>query len=162
MQDYQIAQVNIARMRAPLDDPLMAGFVARLAEVNALADQSPGFVWRLQTEEGDATYIRPFDDDRILFNLSVWESVEHLKVYVYRSAHNEVMRQRRQWFEKFDGMYMALWWVKTGHIPTVAEAKQRLAHLQHHGETPFAFTFRRLFPPASAVKHPVKNQTRSE
>ena len=156
MRKYQIAQVNIARMLAPLDDPVMAGFVARLAEINALADRSPGFVWRLQTEEGDATYLRPYDDDRILFNLSVWESVEQLKDYVYRSAHGEVMRQRRQWFEKFEGMYMALWWVKVGHIPTVAEAKQRLVHLQHHGDTPFAFTFKRLFPPADTGNESLK------
>ena len=145
---YHIAQVNIARMRAPLEDPIMAGFVARLAEINALADHSPGFVWRLQTEEGDATYLRPYNDDRILFNLSVWESIERLKAYVYRSAHGEVMRQRRQWFERFDGLYMALWWVKAGHIPTVAEAKQRLEHLQEHGETVHAFTFKRSFPAA--------------
>src|SRR5947209_1188985 len=128
----------------------MAGFVARLAGINALADRSPGFVWRLQTEEGDATYLRPYDDDRILFNLSAWESIEQLKSYVYRSAHSEVMRERRQWFEKFDEMYIALWWVKAGHIPTVAEAKQRLAYLQQHGETAFAFTFKQLFPPTNA------------
>lgn len=144
-----IAQVNIARMQAPLDDPIMAGFVARLAEINALADGSPGFVWRLQTEEGDATYLRPYDDDRILFNLSVWETVEHLKEYVYKTAHGEVMRQRRQWFEKLGGMYMALWWVNAGHTPSVAEAKRRLEYLQENGETARAFTFRRTFPPAA-------------
>ena len=144
---YHLAQVNIARMHATLDDPVMAGFVERLAEINALADRSPGFVWRLQTEAGDATYLRPYDDDRILFNLSVWESIEQLKEYVYKSAHSEVMRQRRQWFEKFGGMYMALWWVEAGHIPTVAEAKERLEYLQQHGETPHAFTFKRVLRP---------------
>lgn len=148
---YHIAEVNIARMHAPLDDPLMAGFVARLAELNALADQSPGFVWRLQTEEGDATYLRPYDDERILFNLSVWESIEPLKDYVFRSVHQEMMRQRRQWFEKFDGTYTALWWVKAGHIPTIAEAKQRLAYLQQHGETAHAFTFKQIFPPTEST-----------
>lgn len=151
-QLYHIAQVNIAHMRASLDDPVMAGFVARLAEINALADESPGFVWRLQTEDGDATYLRPYDDDRILFNLSAWESIEHLKNYVYRSVHTEVMRQKKQWFEKFDGMYMALWWVKAGHIPTVAEAKQRLEYLQKHGATVHAFTFKRTFPPTEQVE----------
>jgi hypothetical protein len=148
-----IAQVNIARMHAPLDDPVMAGFVARLAEINALADRSPGFVWRLQTEEGDATYLRPYDDDRILFNLSVWETIDHLKEYVYKTAHGEVMRRRRQWFEKFDRMYMSLWWVEAGHMPSVAEAKQRLQHLQEHGETPHAFTFRQTFPPTLSTCH---------
>src|SRR5882762_2733017 len=96
---YHLAQVNIAHMIAPLDDPLMAGFVARLDEINALADDSPGFIWRLQSEgDAPATYLRPYDDDRILFNLSVWESVGQLKEYVYKTAHGEVMRQRRQWF----------------------------------------------------------------
>src|SRR5216683_3289092 len=100
---FHIAQVNIARMRAPLEEPLMAGFVARLGEINALADRSPGFVWRLQTPKGNATYLRPYEDDRILFNLSVWETVEQLKDYVYYSAHAEVLRQRQAWFEKFAG-----------------------------------------------------------
>lgn len=150
-QPYHLAQVNIARMHAPLDDPIMAEFVARLAEINALADRSAGFVWRLQTEDGDATYLRPYDDDRILFNLSVWESIEQLKDYVYKSVHSEVMRQRRQWFEKFDGIYSALWWVEAGHIPTVAEAKQRLEYLQKHGETTHAFTFKRSFPPGASA-----------
>ena len=128
--DYHIAQVNIARMLAPLDDPSMATFVARLDEVNALADGSPGFVWRLQTEEGNATYLRPYDDERILFNLSVWETVEHLKEYVYKTAHGEVMRRRREWFGKLGGVYVALWWVRAGHVPSVAEAKRRLEYLQ--------------------------------
>jgi hypothetical protein len=137
-----IAQVNIARMKAPLDSPVMAGFVARLEEINALADGSPGFVWRLQTPEGDATYLRPYDDDRILFNLSVWTDVESLKQYVYRTAHAELLRDRRSWFEHFAGSYVALWWVPAGHIPGIDEAKQRLAHLEAHGPSPFAFTFR--------------------
>ncbi|MCL4297921.1 MAG: DUF3291 domain-containing protein [Anaerolineae bacterium] len=147
---YHLAQVNIGRIVAPLDDPLLAGFVARLDEINALADRSPGFVWRLQTEEGNATDLRPYDDDRILVNMSVWESLEHLKAYVYRSAHVEVMRQRRQWFEKFEGMYMALWWVKAGHLPTVQEARQRLEYLAEHGASADAFTFSQPFPPPDA------------
>ncbi|HWW60983.1 MAG TPA: DUF3291 domain-containing protein, partial [Thermoanaerobaculia bacterium] len=119
MSTFNIAQVNIARMKAPLDSPVMAGFVARLAEINALADRSPGFVWRLQTDEGDATYLRPYEDDRILFNLSVWDSVDALKTYVYKTAHAELMRDRRSWFEHFGGSYVALWWVPAGHIPGV-------------------------------------------
>jgi hypothetical protein len=142
----QIAQVNIARMKAALEDPVMAGFVARLEEINALADRSPGFVWRLQTDSGNATYLRPYDDDRILFNMSVWESVEALKRYVYYTAHVEVFRQRQAWFEKFAGAYMALWWIPKGHTPGIDEAKQRLAHLEAHGPTAFAFTFKHAFP----------------
>ena len=137
-----IAQVNIARMKAPLEDPVMAGFVARLEEINALADRSAGFVWRLQTEKGDATYLRPYDDERILFNLSVWENIDALKQYVYRTAHAELLRDRRSWFEHFDGSYVALWWVPAGHIPTIEEAKERLAHLEQHGPSDVAFTFK--------------------
>ena len=146
MTNLYIAQVNIARMKAPLDDPLMASFVARLDEINALADQSPGFVWRLQTPAGNATYLRPYDDDRILVNMSVWDTIEHLQEYVYRTAHAELLRQRHAWFEKFGGAYVALWWVPAGHRPGMDEAKKRLAHLETHGPTPFAFTFRRSFP----------------
>ncbi len=144
MHPRHIAQVNIGRARAPIDDPLMAGFVDRLDDINALADASPGFVWRLKTEAGDATSLQPYDDDRILINMSVWESPEHLKHYVYRTAHAEVMRQRKQWFERFGDVYMALWWIAPGHVPTIAEAKERLAYLQHHGESEFAFSFASL------------------
>jgi hypothetical protein len=147
MTKYHIAQVNIARMKGPLDGPIMAGFVARLDEINALADQSPGFVWRLQTSEGDSTYLRPYDDDRILFNLSVWETIDALKQYVYRTAHAELLRQRQSWFEKFAGVYVGLWWVPAGHTPGIDEAKKRLAHLDAHGPTQFAFTFKTVFPP---------------
>lgn len=142
-----LAQVNVARMKAPLESPTMASFVARLDEINALADRSPGFVWRLQTDAGNATYLRPYDDERILVNLSVWESAEALQDYVYRSAHAEVLRQRHEWFERFGGAQMALWWVPAGHRPSVDEAKQRLAVLAAKGATPLAFTFRERFPP---------------
>jgi hypothetical protein len=147
MTKHHIAQVNVARMRAPLDSPVMAGFVARLEEINALADRSSGFVWRLQTPEGDATYLRPFGDDRILINMSVWESVEALKDFVYRTAHAELLRDRRSWFENFAGAYAALWWVPAGHTPGIDEAKQRLAHLDEHGPSQFAFTFKTVQPP---------------
>jgi hypothetical protein len=147
MPKYHIAQVNIGRILAPLDDPMIAEFVALLDEINAIADRSPGFVWRLQTESGNATDFRPYEDDRILLNLSVWESVEQLKEYVYRGAHSEVMRRRREWFEKFDGPFTALWWVEAGKIPSIAEAKERLDHLQKQGESEFAFSFKRPFFP---------------
>jgi hypothetical protein len=147
MATYHIAQVNIARMKAPLDDPLLTGFVARLDEINALADRSPGFVWRLQTSGGNATYLRPYDDDRILFNMSVWETADTLKRYVYRTAHAQLLRQRQEWFDKFDGAYVALWWVPAGHIPGIDEAKKRLAYLDAHGPTQFAFGFQSILPP---------------
>jgi len=143
---YQLAQVNIARMLAPLTDTQMAGFVARLDEINAIADTSPGFVWRLQTEEGNATSLRPFEDDLILVNMSVWASLSDLLAFVYKSRHRQVLQQRRQWFELFDGPYVALWWVPDGHIPSVEEAKERLAYLGAHGETPYVFSFKKPFP----------------
>jgi heme-degrading monooxygenase HmoA len=148
MPTYHIAQVNIGRVRAPLEDPVMAGFVNRLDEINALADNCPGFVWRLQTPAGNATYLRPYEeDDRILVNMSVWESIEALKNFVYRTAHKELLRQRQEWFEKFTGAYVALWWVPAGHIPCVDEAKTRIAYLDQHGPTEFAFSFQTIFEP---------------
>ncbi|HYD97474.1 MAG TPA: DUF3291 domain-containing protein [Noviherbaspirillum sp.] len=141
-----LAQINIGRARAAMDDPVMAGFAARLDEINALAERSPGFVWRLKTEEGNATALRPYDDDCILINLSVWESPQHLKDYVYRGAHAQMMRQRREWFERFREPCVALWWIAAGHIPTVREAKERLSYLQMNGDSAFAFSFRNLFP----------------
>jgi heme-degrading monooxygenase HmoA len=145
--EYQLAQVNIGRARGEMTDPVMAEFVARLPEINALADQSPGFVWRLQTEDGDATAVRPYEDMRVLINMSVWEDLAALRAYVYRSAHAAVMKRRREWFERFERIYVALWWVPAGHHPSVAEAVARLAHLEANGPTPFAFTFGEAFGP---------------
>jgi hypothetical protein len=143
-----LAQVNISRMKAPLDDPSMHAFVSRLAELNALADGSDGFVWRMQDGEGSGnTYLRAFDDDRIIVNMSVWESLEQLRAYTYSGPHAEILRQRRDWFEKFERVAVALWWIPVGHIPTLDEAKARLASLDERGPTPFAFTFKTLFPP---------------
>lgn len=152
IKKYHIAQVNIALMRAALEDPIMAEFVASLDEINALADSSPGFVWRLQTDQGNATNFRPYGDERILFNLSVWESIEELRTYVYKSAHGEIMQKRRQWFDRFEGMYFALWWVEAGHIPNVMEAKQKLEYLNEHGASDRVFDFKNSFPsPESSV-----------
>jgi hypothetical protein len=152
MSPYHIAQVNIGRIKAALDDPMMAGFVNRLDELNALADQAPGFVWRLQTDAGNATYFRPYDDERVLMNMSVWETIETLKHYVFHTVHAELLRQRHEWFEKFAGTYTALWWVPAGHIPGIDEARKRLAHLETHGPTQFAFTFKNTFPPDDAFQ----------
>jgi len=147
MTKLHLAQVNIARMRFPLDDPAMKEFVDLLDEVNALADGSPGFVWRLQTEAGNATYLRPFQDDRILLNMSVWESVEELRAYTYGGKHADVIRRRRDWFEKMERPSVALWWIPAGRVPSIDEARKRLARLVEDGPSPFAFTFRALYPP---------------
>ncbi|ORX78319.1 hypothetical protein K493DRAFT_412367, partial [Basidiobolus meristosporus CBS 931.73] len=148
-QQYQLAQLNVGNMLAPLEDPIMTGFVQQLDVINGVADASPGFVWRLQTEDGDATTIRVYENELILVNLSVWESKEDLFNFVYRSDHKHVLKQRRQWFERWKGPYTVLWWVQRGHIPTPQEAKERLEYLDQHGESPHAFSFRKSFPPPS-------------
>ena len=146
MSKHHIAQINIGRILAPIDDPIMEAFVVQLPPINALADESPGFVWRLQTEEGDATSLKVYDDDMVIVNLTVWESVEALREYIYKSAHSGVMRDRKRWFEKFDGPYYALWWVPAGHLPTTEEGKERLQYLREHGDTSYAFSFKNVFP----------------
>lgn len=148
---HQLAQLNIARPRDPLDSPRMADFVANLVRINALAEASPGFIWRLQTEQGDATSLRPMGEE-ILVNMSVWKDVESLNAYVYRSAHAEVMRRRKEWFERLSDTYVVLWWVPAGHRPTLREAELRLTHLRRHGATAEAFTFRQTFPPPDAAE----------
>ena len=139
--------MNVARMKAPLHSELMASFVARVDEINALADRSPGFVWRLKSAAGGAALLVPYDDEEILVNFSVWESVEALKDYAYRSAHVELYRRRHEWFEQFERAYAVLWWIPAGHVPTIEEAKERLAHLQRHGPSSYAFGFKSIHQP---------------
>ncbi len=147
MSKYQLAQVNIGRILGPMDGPVMKGFADQLEEINSLADGFEGFVWRLQSDEGDATSYRPFpDDDMMLINMSVWESVDVLFEYVYKSDHVKVMRDRAKWFEPMKEMYMVLWWVPAGHIPTQQEAIERLEILKANGPTTEAFTFKQHFP----------------
>jgi Domain of unknown function (DUF3291) len=144
---FHLAQVNIGRIRAPLDHPIMEGFRTQLDPINALADRTPGFVWRLQTEDGNAMAIRPDPVDALMaINMSVWESLESLQQFVYRSAHVAPLRDRKQWFEPMEGPILVLWWIPAGHIPTVAEALERLQYLKEHGPTAHAFTFRAPFP----------------
>lgn len=144
-QSYHLAEVNIARMLAPLEDPIMAEFVANLVSINELAEKSPGFVWRLQTAEGDATSLRVFDDEQIIINLSVWESADSLFQFAYNSQHTDFFRRRKEWFEKMDVPILVMWWIPAGHAPTLAEAKERLTLLHEHGPTPLAFTFKQRF-----------------
>ena len=144
--NYELAQLNIAVMKEPLDSPGMADFVANLERINALAEASPGFVWRLQTDEGDATALRPFGDD-MLVNMSVWQDLESLKNYVYTTAHAEIMRRRKEWFERMSQAYLVLWWVAPGHRPTVDEARHKLTLLRDNGPTVDAFNFGHPFPP---------------
>jgi Domain of unknown function (DUF3291) len=142
-----LAQLNVGRLLAPLDSETLSGFVAELDPINELADRSPGFIWRLQTEAGNATSIRPTEDDLFLINLSVWSSLEALRAFVYTTAHVHVLRKRRSWFEQLAASHMVLWWVPAGHIPTTDEALDRLERLRRNGPTPAAFTFRTPFEP---------------
>jgi hypothetical protein len=147
-----LAQLNIARLQAPMDDPSMADFVAELPRINAIADATPGFVWRLVGDgTDDATGLRPYGPD-MLVNMSVWTSVEALREYVYRSSHLDVLRRRREWFSH-DGLdnHLVLWWIPAGHVPTVDEAKERLELLRQHGPGPDAFTLREPFPPRATI-----------
>ena len=153
MREFDLAQLNIGRLRAPTDSPIVAEFMEALDPINALADASPGFVWRFQTDDGNATAERPFDDETVLVNFSTWESIDTLADYVYRTAHTEFLRRRR-WFERFDGAMVVLWWVPAGHRPPVAEAIERLADLEEHGPSPYAFTFRHRFEPGQAEPSP--------
>lgn len=143
---HHLAQVNIARMRAPIDDPVMAGFVARLDEINALADQADGFVWRLKPDEENESQVVAFENDGLLFNLSVWQSVEALRHFVYKTMHKEVLQAREQWFEKMEAPHMALWWIPVGHIPAIDEALLRLDRLELLGPSQNAFTFASAYP----------------
>ena len=146
MADYQLAQLNIAQMRLPLDHPDMADFVDNLDRINALAESSPGFVWRLQDEEGNATSLRPFGDD-MLVNISVWEDVESLRAFVFKSGHSDIMKRRQEWFDRMENAYLVLWWVPAGHEPTEQEAGEKIDLLRANGPTPQAFNFRETFPP---------------
>src|SRR4051812_20636366 len=152
MSAYELAQLNIGIIKGPIGSDVMAEFVANLDRINALAERSPGFVWRLQTEEGNATAIRPFPDENVAINLSVWRDLESLSAYVYRSAHTEVMRRRREWFERMSEAFLVLWWVRKGHLPTVQEAVAKLETLRARGPTAEAFSFRQPFPPPDATE----------
>jgi hypothetical protein len=154
---FHVAQINASLPLEPLGSARLADFVAALEPINALADVAPGFVWRLQTEDGDATAVR-LSDERLIVNLSVWESIETLADYVFRTAHTAVMRRRREWFAPMGQPMTALWWVPAGSTPTVTEAEQRLNQLQANGPTPHAFTFRTTFPSPDGVPAPADDE----
>jgi hypothetical protein len=146
---YHLAQLNVARMMADnINDPRMASFVALLDTINSLGEQSEGFVWRLKDDEtGNATSFNPWNDERLIINLTVWEGLESLKNFAFKGNHLEVMKRRREWFESFGTLSTALWWIPAGHTPSVEEAKERLTYLQEHGASEFVFDFRQSFPP---------------
>jgi len=153
---YELAQVNIGRLAAPLDSQELAAFMAALDPVNAAAEQAPGFIWRLQTEDGNATAVRAFEWDAgnsagVIINMSVWASVEDLGAFVFGNGlHRQIMRQRRQFFELMREAYTTCWWVPAGQRPTPAEAEDRIRHLRAHGPAPWAFTLKTSFPPPAS------------
>jgi Domain of unknown function (DUF3291) len=146
MNEFELAQLNIAAMREPLESPSMADFVANLERINALAEQSAGFVWRLEDDAGDATSLRPFGD-LVIVNMSVWTDVDSLRRFAFESAHVEIFRRRREWFDRMSDASSVLWWVRRGHRPTLDEAAERLDFLRAKGATVRAFTFKDTFLP---------------
>ena len=154
MQDWHIAQMNVATALYALEDPRIAEFIGLLDEVNALADNSPGFVWRLQSGSGNATDIQATDDPRLIVNMSVWANVEALFDFAYKSSHRLVVAKRRQWFAPPKGAYQVLWWVPAGTRPSVQQGLKRLSVLDARGPTKRAFTFKTKFPPPGLAGKP--------
>lgn len=149
---WHLAQLNIAKMIGKnINDPVMVDFVAQLDTINALAEQSKGFVWRLKSDDGNATSYNPFGDDRIIINYSIWENANNLREYVYKSAHTVVMKDRKKWFENFGQPYYVLWNIPAGYIPSIEEATERLTYLQQNGPTAHAFDFKNIVEPATAI-----------
>lgn len=140
-QTHQLAQINIAHALDSMESETMKGFVDRLEEINTHADNSSGFVWRLKTEEGDATAIIAFDEPLMIINMSVWEDIESLKDFVYKSMHIDLIKDRDAWFNKISKVHQALWWIPKGHIPSVEEGKEKLKLLQQEGPNDKVFTF---------------------
>jgi hypothetical protein len=143
--EYHLAEVNIGRILGPMDSAVMAEFAANLDPINALAESSPGFVWRLKDESNNATSISVTEDRFLIVNLSVWQTIDDVFAFTYRSAHTEYVRRRGEWFERLKEMFLACWYVPVGHVPTVAEAMERIEYIRKHGPTPYAFTFKQRF-----------------
>ncbi len=154
MTEWHIAQLNVGTIKYPMDDPRMDPFTSQLDAINALADAAPGFVWRLQSDEDSTSGNTVTDDPMLIANMSVWESVETLFDYVYKTVHRDVMAQRRDWFEPPSEAFQVLWWVPAGHIPTADEGLARLTLIRAKGPTPGAFNFKTTFPPAAATDEP--------
>ena len=152
MKNYHLAQVNIAKQLAPMDDPIMQDFVNNLDKINAIADLADGFVWRLQDEDKELG-AKVFQDDALLINMSVWENLESLFNYTYNSGHIEVFKRKKEWFSKMKMMHMAFWYVPEGYEPTFQDAKDRLDYLNKHGDTPFAFSFRSKFSAEDSINY---------
>ncbi|MGF1850834.1 DUF3291 domain-containing protein [Vibrio satsumensis] len=148
----KLAQLNIALAKYPLDAPEIKEFVDNLELVNGIAESSEGFVWRLKDESGDATKIQAFDDPNMIVNMSVWDSVDSLKNFMFRTHHRDFMRRKGDWFHRLPEDTYVLWWIEEDHIPTLEEAIERLEHLREISDTPYAFTFKTNFTESEAPK----------
>jgi len=150
MSKFQLAQINIARMKGVnIEDPIMREFVENLDKVNALAESSEGFVWRLKDESNNATNLNPYEDEKIIVNISVWESINALETFTYKTFHSNFVRRRKKWFQHFGKAYYAMWWIPAGQFPTAEEAKERLDYLQENGASEYAFDFKNRFEPSA-------------
>ncbi|GAA4973529.1 DUF3291 domain-containing protein [Algibacter aquimarinus] len=152
MNNFNLAQVNIAKRLAPMDDPIMQDFVNNVEKINAIADASDGFIWRMQDEDKDLG-VAVFKDDSILINISVWKDLESLFNYTYNSGHIEVFKRKKEWFSKIKMMHMAFWYVPEGYEPTFQDAKNRLDYLNNHGDTPYAFSFKSKFSSQDSLNY---------
>jgi hypothetical protein len=152
--EFHLAQLNIAKMLYSLDDPAMKDFVDALEPINALADKSDGFIWRLTGYGENATSLRIYGDEFLLVNMSVWKNIDSLHQYVYQSDHVEILKRKKEWFSKMSAMYMAMWYVPEGHFPTIEEAEERLTYRREHGDTPFSFSFKKPFTALEAAGYP--------
>ncbi len=152
--EYQLAQINVARMiGVNIDDPIMKEFVDNLDKVNEVAENSEGFVWRLKDESNNAAGFNPYHDEQVIINLSLWEDVEPLKNYIYKTMHASFLKRKKEWFQKYGEAHYALWWIEKGSLPRVEQALARFKYLQKHGSTEKAFDFKNLYP------KPTENKT---
>ena len=140
----KLAEINIGLLKAPIDHPSTSEFADNLDRINRIAESSPGFIWRLKDESNNATSFNPYNNELIIINISVWQSAEHLKDFVFRSDHTNFLKRKKEWFEKLDPPYMAMWWIENDHMPDALEGKKRLDHLAAHGPSEYAFDFRTL------------------
>jgi len=150
MTTYQLAQINIARMRGVnIEDPIMKEFVDNLDSINYIAEQSEGFIWRLKDDDNNATAFNPYDDEQIIINISVWQNFETFRNFIFESKHIEYMKRRKEWFQSFGKAYTGMWWIKAGIFPTIEDAVDKLSYLQEHGPSEFIFDFKKQFPKPS-------------
>lgn len=146
--NYHIAQINVARMLGVnIEDPIMREFKDNLDSINELAESSEGFIWRLKDDTNNASNFNPYDDEQIIVNISVWDSLKALESFTYKTFHSEFIRRRKEWFSKFGKAYYALWWIREGEIPTIEQCVTKLDHLQKNGPAKEVFNFKQFFPP---------------